>query len=172
MITLANHRCCILLMATLLASYYLPEARGYEFDMIFQTKCIFEEVYDSAVTLAGKYEAFNRDNVGQPVEVSVRIENPHGEQLYEQKGQSKGDFKLVSTTEGDYKVCFTTKGRQQDYALVSLCHYLQIAIQLVLTLILHLHQQIITLPRTHGFRSSGRRAQKPQIGRQLQRRTI
>ncbi|PRW21135.1 Transmembrane Tmp21 [Chlorella sorokiniana] len=86
----------------------LPAARGYEFDMVFQTKCIMEDVNEKEEVM-GSFRAFNRDSPDQPVTVDARFEDPQGQLVFERHGSSEGDFHFTSNGEGEYKLCFTAK---------------------------------------------------------------
>jgi hypothetical protein len=86
-------------------------ANAYEFDMVFQTKCISEDVNeDSGVT--GSYSAFDKNDPNAGVLIDARFEDPNGIVVFEKRGVTTADFNLEYTIEGEYKLCFTTK----DYA--------------------------------------------------------
>lgn len=101
----------LLLAATLLAA--LPVCSAYEFDMIFQTKCIFEEVsFESA--MRGSYSAFLKDNHDSGVPLSLKIEDPHGHLVLEKQDAASTKFDLPNVIEGEYKLCFTARGETRQ----------------------------------------------------------
>ena len=101
---------CLLLLAVCTLSS-LPRASAVEFDMVFQTKCIFEEVVDETSVVSGAFEAFIRDKPNDKVPVNLRIENPLGELVFEKKESAGVPFSISEPIEGEYRLCFTTKGQ-------------------------------------------------------------
>lgn len=83
-------------------------ARAYEFDMVFQTKCIMEDVNEHE-EVVGHYAAFERDHPDHPVVLDVRFEDPNGALVFERHGASEADFHFTTAVEGEYKLCFTAK---------------------------------------------------------------
>lgn len=84
---------------------------GYEFDMVFQTKCIMEDGVDAS-SISGTYVAFDRNNPADSILLDARFEDPNGIVVYEKRGVTASDFDIKVGKEGEYKLCFTTK----DYA--------------------------------------------------------
>jgi len=101
-------RWSLLILACLLAG--LPSAASLEFDMVFQTKCIFEEVYEVDEKVTGSFSAFHKDNPSQPVALSLRIDSPSGQMVFEKRDSSSAVFTVPRLQEGEYKLCFTAKG--------------------------------------------------------------
>lgn len=96
-----------------------PRARAYEFDMVFQTKCIFEEIsFETAIS--GSFRAFNKDHYDQKVPLTIRIEDPVGEEVFSKADVDTVEFHLPSVYEGEYKVCFTAKGKSSAGAIMGL----------------------------------------------------
>lgn len=62
---------CILLVVTLLAQH----GAGLEFDMLFQTKCVMEEI-NRNVLVVGDFAAFHKDNSANLVPMSVKVWMP------------------------------------------------------------------------------------------------
>ncbi|PSC71761.1 transmembrane emp24 domain-containing p24delta4-like [Micractinium conductrix] len=83
-------------------------ARAYEFDMVFQTKCVMEEVNENE-EVSGRFNAFQRDQPDQPVTIDVRFEDPAGALVFERHGSAEGEFQFQSSGEGEYKLCFTAR---------------------------------------------------------------
>jgi p24 family protein delta-1 len=103
----------IVMLATLVLA--VPLASAYEFDMVFQTKCIFEEV-ELDLSIKGHYNAFHKDDDHHMVPVNIRIEDPNGEVVFQEQNSNEADFQIPSTIEGEYKICFTAKGKSLRYA--------------------------------------------------------
>ena len=83
---------------------------GIEFDMVFQTKCVFEEVaFEESV--AGEFDVFQSSKPDEKVPVTVRITNQDGEEVYQKIGGDSDKFMLQNLKEGTYKICFTAKSR-------------------------------------------------------------
>lgn len=47
-------------------------AQGYEFDLVFQTKCMMEEVTAQS-EITGSYQTVNRDNPGEEIPVNIKV---------------------------------------------------------------------------------------------------
>ena len=102
----------LLLLASFLSSF--RPVLAIEFDMVFQTKCIFKEVMDDELVITGEFEAFKRDHPADKVKLNLRVESPLGEMVIEKRDVSSSDFKIDHPEAGDYKLCFTTKGEMID----------------------------------------------------------
>eukprot|EP00775_Hariotina_reticulata_P012968 gene12968-13097_t len=72
-----------------------------------QTKCIFEEL-NANVIVVGDYNAANKDNPSLPIYVDVKVSDPHGAAVHENRAQTKGQFAFTSKVAGEYQACFTT----------------------------------------------------------------
>ncbi|KAI3430855.1 hypothetical protein D9Q98_009264 [Chlorella vulgaris] len=93
----------------LAATVMLPHAvQAYEFDMVFQTKCIMEDVGEHE-EVQGNYYAYQREGAGQAVPIDARFEDPQGVLVFEKQGSATGEFSFISNGEGEYKLCFTAK---------------------------------------------------------------
>lgn len=87
----------------------LPRAaQAYEFDMVFQTKCVMEDVGEHE-EVQGNFKAYQRDQPDQAVAIDARFEDPQGQLVFERHGSAGAEFKFVSNGEGEYKLCFTAK---------------------------------------------------------------
>lgn len=94
------------LIAIIFASLHLSVA--YEFDMVFQTKCIYEEIsFETAVTF--QYEAVTKDH-HELVPLSARIESPSGHEVFSIHNEASAEHHIKEMEEGEYKICFTAKG--------------------------------------------------------------
>jgi hypothetical protein len=98
-----------LLLAALLLAAAVPRAAAIEFDMVFQTKCVFEEVVDEEEAVSGKFEAYVRDRPDDKVALSLRIESPLGELVFEKRDVSSTEFTIEHPVEGEYRLCFTAQ---------------------------------------------------------------
>lgn len=56
----------------LLASCAAQLAAALEFDMLFQTKCVMEEI-NKGVLVVGDFAAFNKDNSATMVDIDVKV---------------------------------------------------------------------------------------------------
>lgn len=81
-------------------------ASALEFDMLFQTKCVMEEI-TANVLVVGDFACVNKDRSSQMVPVDVKVEDPIGKVVYEKKHLASGQFAFTSHEDGDYKACFT-----------------------------------------------------------------
>eukprot|EP01023_Acetabularia_acetabulum_P020266 TRINITY_DN2048_c0_g1_i1.p3 TRINITY_DN2048_c0_g1~~TRINITY_DN2048_c0_g1_i1.p3 ORF type:complete len:236 (-),score=46.28 TRINITY_DN2048_c0_g1_i1:180-887(-) len=86
----------------------VPAVYALEFDMMFQTKCIMEEINEN-VLVVGDYKAFDKNNYNLPVNIDAKVDNPKGFALYNQKNQDAGQFVFTTEMSGDYKACFSVK---------------------------------------------------------------
>lgn len=102
----ASRRCLAMLLVAMAA--LLGSARAYEFDMVFQTKCVMEDVNEHE-EVTGNFAAFTKDHADQPVIIDVRFEDPNGAMVFEKRSAANGDFHFTSAGEGEYKLCFTAK---------------------------------------------------------------
>eukprot|EP01024_Parvocaulis_polyphysoides_P058945 TRINITY_DN6365_c0_g2_i2.p1 TRINITY_DN6365_c0_g2~~TRINITY_DN6365_c0_g2_i2.p1 ORF type:complete len:211 (-),score=24.09 TRINITY_DN6365_c0_g2_i2:327-959(-) len=84
------------------------QMQGLEFDMMFQTKCIMEEISEN-VLVVGDYKAFEKGNYNNPVNIDVKVDTPKGFPVFNQKAQSEGQFVFTTEQSGDYKACFSVK---------------------------------------------------------------
>lgn len=84
-------------------------ARAYEFDMVFQTKCINE---DSTLgqEITGGYVAYRKEDPDLMVPMDVKIEDPKGAVVYQSKAKTSDGFRFTSKHDGEYKLCFSAKG--------------------------------------------------------------
>ncbi|GMH33236.1 hypothetical protein BSKO_01070 [Bryopsis sp. KO-2023] len=78
---------------------------GLEFNMIFQTKCVMEDI-PAETLVVGEYSAFDKTNRVTPIAVSVQVEDPKGKLLHD-KRDSSGQFTFTTKVAGEYKACFT-----------------------------------------------------------------
>eukprot|EP01025_Chloroclados_australasicus_P047805 TRINITY_DN5393_c2_g1_i3.p2 TRINITY_DN5393_c2_g1~~TRINITY_DN5393_c2_g1_i3.p2 ORF type:complete len:211 (+),score=26.98 TRINITY_DN5393_c2_g1_i3:89-721(+) len=92
----------------LVITAFLRRAVSLEFDMMFQTKCIMEEI-NEGVLVVGDYKAYDRNNYNSPVAIDLKVDNPKGFPLYNQKQQTEGQFVFTTDMAGDYKACFSVK---------------------------------------------------------------
>lgn len=69
---LAGAACQPAALAAFVLLLVAPAAWALEFEMLTQTKCIYEEI-NANVLVVGDYKAFNKDNTGVPVYVDVRV---------------------------------------------------------------------------------------------------
>lgn len=83
-------------------------AQAYEFDMVFQTKCIMEDVNEQE-EVTGSFRAFMKDHPDQAVQIDARFEDPQGQLVFDRHASSDGDFHFTANSEGEYKLCFTAK---------------------------------------------------------------
>jgi hypothetical protein len=51
----------------------LQQTRAYDFDMVFQTKCIMEEVVDDEMDVSGSYQAVNKNAPDQIVLLDMKV---------------------------------------------------------------------------------------------------
>ena len=100
-------RSTLLLAACVLCLF--PQTYGIEFDMVFQTKCVFKEVMDVDAMIVARYEAFSKDNPVNKVPLNVKVESPLGEVVFEMKDAPVSDFTIEHPIEGEYRLCFTSK---------------------------------------------------------------
>lgn len=166
-------RWSLLLLACLLAG--LPYAASLEFDMIFQTKCIFEEVYEVDEKVTGTFNAFHKDNPKQPVELSLRIDSPSGQMVYEKRDSSSAAFSVPRLQEGEYKLCFTAKGTCVHIVqrLFNNIYFIFMFIYLTLQPFhTRFHLQTIARRRILGSTSDGTMASMPQTGNLLPKKRI
>eukprot|EP01024_Parvocaulis_polyphysoides_P041829 TRINITY_DN3837_c0_g3_i2.p1 TRINITY_DN3837_c0_g3~~TRINITY_DN3837_c0_g3_i2.p1 ORF type:complete len:237 (-),score=29.64 TRINITY_DN3837_c0_g3_i2:196-828(-) len=96
-------RCCNFLILVLVSL-----VGALEFDMMFQTKCIMEEINEN-VLVVGDYKAFDKNNYNLPVNIDVKVDNPKGYPLYNQKNQAEGQYVFTTEMSGDFKACFSVK---------------------------------------------------------------
>lgn len=92
----------------LIAGCGIHLAVALEFDMLFQTKCVMEEI-NKGVLVVGDFAAFNKDNTANMVSIDIKVEEPSGRVLYEKRGISSGQFAFTTKEDGDFKACFTAK---------------------------------------------------------------
>jgi len=77
--------------------------------MIFQTKCIFHEI-SFETSIKGSFRSYLKDNDNSQVHLTIRVEDPLGEEIFAKVGVAQADFHLPDVYEGEYKVCFTANG--------------------------------------------------------------
>lgn len=81
---------------------------GLEFDLVFQTKCVFEDViFESNVLL--KYDAYQQSAPDVGVPLSVRVHDGTGKEVFNKVDTEKLETTLSGLEEGRYKICFTAK---------------------------------------------------------------
>jgi emp24/gp25L/p24 family/GOLD len=102
-------RCTLLIAACILCLF--PQTSAIEFDMVFQTKCVFKEVMDVDAMITARYEAFNKDTPANKVPLNVKVESPLGEVVFELKDSAASDFTIEHPMEGEYRLCFTSKSK-------------------------------------------------------------
>lgn len=83
-------------------------AGAVEFDLVFQTKCVFDDViFESDVLM--KFNAYQNNNKDVAVPLNVRVHDPNGKEILNKLEQSSLETMLTNMEEGRYKVCFTAK---------------------------------------------------------------
>lgn len=97
-----NNTWCILAIMLFATS----SASRLDFDMMFQTKCIMEEI-TSNVLVVGEYSGHSKVSLGVMVPMDVKVEDPTGKIVYERTKVTSGQFAFTSHENGDYKACFT-----------------------------------------------------------------
>ena len=70
---MARRRAARLPLLALLAAALAGRAACYEFNMVFQTKCVMEEVEAEEQKIIGSYAAFTTDDAQTPVVVDARV---------------------------------------------------------------------------------------------------
>lgn len=95
------------LLVVLVAVAAAGLASALDFEMQQQTKCIFEEL-NANVIVVGDYKAANKDNPSLPIYVNVKVTDPSGGTVHENKAQHQGQFAFTTKTAGEYQACFTT----------------------------------------------------------------
>lgn len=98
-------------VAAALVLLCLAPAWGLEVEMQTQTKCIYEEI-NANVLVVGDFKAFNKDNPSIPVYVDVRVTDPLGVIIHENRGQSSGQFAFTSKSAGEFQACFSVPDMQ------------------------------------------------------------
>eukprot|EP00882_Tetradesmus_deserticola_P004555 GHRQ01004801.1.p1 GENE.GHRQ01004801.1~~GHRQ01004801.1.p1 ORF type:complete len:205 (+),score=53.30 GHRQ01004801.1:156-770(+) len=89
-------------------------ASALDFEMQTQTKCIFEEL-NANVIVVGDYKATNKDNPTLPIYVDVKVSDPSGGAVHENKAQHQGQFAFTTKAAGEYQACFTTHDLETAY---------------------------------------------------------
>ena len=83
-------------------------AGSLEFDLVFHTKCVFDDViFESDVLL--KFNAYQNNNREVQVPLNIRVHDPNGKEILNKLEQSSLETTLTNMEEGRYKVCFTAK---------------------------------------------------------------
>lgn len=59
-------------LALLFVNTVLHQAAALEFDMLFQTKCVMEEI-NKGVLVVGDFAAFDRQNTASMVEITIIV---------------------------------------------------------------------------------------------------
>jgi hypothetical protein len=98
----------ILFALSFLALPVTINAGRLEFDLVFQTKCVFEDVLFEGNAMF-RYNAYQTNNPDQPVSLSVRIHDPSGKEIFSIQEQGAGEKIFSSLEEGRHKICFTAK---------------------------------------------------------------
>lgn len=114
--TLSRMKPSLLLALIALLLLSIRFSNAIDFDMVFQTKCIHEEIYDVDQQVTGTFQAFHPEN-GNPVALAIRVEDPSGRVVHEAKESFSGTFKIPKVNEGEYKICFTAKGKNLLYKM-------------------------------------------------------
>ena len=97
-------------LATLLLLWQPWSVNGIEFDMVFQTKCVYEEiVFESSALMT--FHAFQISNPEVKVPLNIRVHDQEGTERFAKMDQESDKFNLPSLEEGRYKICFTAKSR-------------------------------------------------------------
>lgn len=99
-----------LALATLLLLWQPWSVNGIEFDMVFQTKCVYEEiVFESSALMT--FHAFQISNPEVKVPLNIRVHDQEGTERFAKMDQESDKFNLPGLEEGRYKICFTAKSR-------------------------------------------------------------
>lgn len=106
-VMMQRHAPIVLVALIFLAT--VPISFALEFDMVFQTKCVYQDVAEGE-EIEASYEAFDKDNTAQGVPVSVKIEDPEGDVVFTKQDVAGSRIHIEEGVEGDYKICFTAKG--------------------------------------------------------------
>eukprot|EP00879_Flechtneria_rotunda_P000343 GHRR01000434.1.p1 GENE.GHRR01000434.1~~GHRR01000434.1.p1 ORF type:complete len:204 (+),score=54.32 GHRR01000434.1:229-840(+) len=85
-----------------------------DFEMQMQTKCIYEEL-NANVIVVGDYTAVNKDNPSLPIYMDVKVSDPSGGVVHENKAQHKGQFAFTTKSAGEYQACFSTHDLETAY---------------------------------------------------------
>jgi len=117
----------VLALLTLLASVSVHIAEGISFDMMFQTKCLFQDIENGqastvewrAVSIKSIKQHQEEDNVFSiedaddiPVNVVITSPVPRSAPLYQGQNEPEGKFNINADhgdAEEDYKICFTVR---------------------------------------------------------------
>ena len=100
----------LVMMASLLTAS-IPCTFALEFDMLFQTKCVMEEISKNVLAVID-YEGFKRDSPSEKVPLSVKVEDPYGDVVYVKDNSEGEHYSFTTKRQGDYKTCFTAKDLQ------------------------------------------------------------
>jgi len=106
--TMIRRRSTALGCLVALSTFTAQLTAALEFDMLFQTKCVMEEI-NKGVLVVGDFAAFSKDNSADMVDMDVKVEDPLGHPLFEKRGGSSGQFAFTTKEDGDFKACFTAK---------------------------------------------------------------
>lgn len=99
-----------LALATLLLLWQPWAVNGIEFDMVFQTKCVYEEVvFESSALMT--FHAFQISNPEVKVPLNIRVHDQEGTERFARMDAESDKFNLPGLEEGRYKICFTAKSR-------------------------------------------------------------
>lgn len=103
---------CLGILAIAQQQSWLMNVAAMEFDMVFQTKCVFDTVvFESPVRIT--YEAFQTSNSEIKVPLTVRVMDEAGKEVFARNDVDSGVFHLKDLKEGSYKTCFTAKSELQ-----------------------------------------------------------
>ena len=94
-------------LAAALAAVLAAGARGLEFEMLFQTKCLLEAAEPNQLVVANWRAVPKSPEEGGLAFKTIKVEAPSGEIVYEKSNQLSGDFVFTAKEAGDYKACFT-----------------------------------------------------------------
>lgn len=84
------------------------KAGKVEFDLVFQTKCVFEDILFEGNAIF-RYNAYQMNNPDLPVSLSVRVHDPSGKEIFTSHEQSAAEKTFKALEEGRHKICFTAK---------------------------------------------------------------
>lgn len=86
----------------------LSSASKLEFDLVFQTKCVFEDIIFEGNAVF-RYNAYQMNNHDIPVSLSVRVHDPTGKEIHSITETGSSEKVFDKLTEGRYKICYTAK---------------------------------------------------------------
>jgi hypothetical protein len=103
---------CYSLATLFLVTFCLPfvpsSASKIEFDLVFQTKCVFEDIIFEGKALF-RFNAYQMNNHDVPVALSVRVHDPTGKEIHSVMETGSAEKTFSDLEEGRHKICFTAK---------------------------------------------------------------